>query len=285
MGALATSAKGVATRRELLDAGISSDQIKHRLATGALIRKHQGVYLVGHQAPSVQASYLAAVKACGEGALLSGLAAAQLYGLIKGAPPPEVTAPAQRRLDGVVTHRARAGIHPRDATQYDGIPVTTVPRTLVDIAPKLTPEALARAAHQAAARFRTRPEHVEAILQRRPNSPGAKELRRVLRGDTPALLSQLERAFNALLGKHGLPLPQTNRNYDGHYVDCRWPHHHLTVELDSYAFHNTRHSWQHDRKRDREARARGDRLIRYTWEDVTQTPDETAAELQHLLRS
>jgi predicted transcriptional regulator of viral defense system len=204
MGALATSAKGVATRRELLDAGISSDQIKHRLATGALIRKHQGVYLVGHQAPSVQASYLAAVKACGEGALLSGLAAAQLYGLIKGAPPPEVTAPAQRRLDGVVTHRARAGIHPRDATQYDGIPVTTVPRTLVDIAPKLTPEALARAAHQAAARFRTR-------------------------GDTPALLSQLERAFNALLRKHGLPLPQTNRNYDG----------------------------EQDHRRERDARARG----------------------------
>jgi very-short-patch-repair endonuclease len=284
IAAVASSAKGLVTRRELLSVGITHKQIRRRLQKGALIPEYLGVYRVGHRAPSVQTSYLAAVKACGERALLSGLAAAHLYRLTMGpAPPPEVLTHTERRIEGIVTHRARAGTDRRDATEYDGIPVTTVPRTLVDIAQRLTPEALARAVHEAAVRFRTRPEHIDAVLTRRPNSPGARKVRRVLRGDTPALLSELERAFFALLRANDLPLPITNRPTGGHYIDCRWPEHKLTVELDSYAFHNTRHSWERDRQRDREARERGDRLIRYTWEDVIERPDASVEELRRLL--
>lgn len=87
-------------------------EFRARLASGALLRVHRGVYRVGHRAPSVEASYLAAVLACGEGALLSDRAAAHLLGLVGGpAPAPEVTAPAQRAVRGVRTRRAR-GVAP-----------------------------------------------------------------------------------------------------------------------------------------------------------------------------
>ena len=78
-------------------------------------------------------------------------------------------------------------------------------------------------------------------------------------------------------------MPETNRLHDAHFVDCRWPERRLTVELDSYHFHRSRHAWEQDRVRDREARARGDTLRRYTWYDVAETPAATLAELRALL--
>ena len=75
---------GVVTRAQLLRAGITTSEIEQRLRTGALLREHRGVYRVGHRAPGVEASYLAAVRACGDGALLSGRAAGYLLGIVKG---------------------------------------------------------------------------------------------------------------------------------------------------------------------------------------------------------
>src|SRR5215207_10531570 len=124
---IASAAHGVVTRSELLRTGITADEIRWRVRTGSLLRQHRGVYRVGHRAPSIEARYLAAVLAGGEGALLSGLAAAHLLGLVKGtAPAPEVMALTERRIDGVRTHRSRA-FDARDATIVSGIPVTTVP--------------------------------------------------------------------------------------------------------------------------------------------------------------
>jgi very-short-patch-repair endonuclease len=80
-----------------------------------------------------------------------------------------------------------------------------------------------------------------------------------------------------------LPLPRTNRKAGAHYVDCRWPEHKLTVELDSYRYHHTRHAWEQDRRRDREARQRGDAIRRYTWTDVFEEPEPMLAELRELL--
>jgi hypothetical protein len=82
---IASHSHGVVSRAQLLRAGVTVDEIRHRLRTGALLTDYRGVYRVGHRAPSREARYLAAVRACGEGALLSGLAAAHLLGLLKGA--------------------------------------------------------------------------------------------------------------------------------------------------------------------------------------------------------
>ena len=280
---IASSAHGVVTRSQLRLAGVTPQEIRSRVQRGGLLRVHPGVYRVGHRAPSTEATYLAAVLAAGDGAVLSGPAAAHLHGLVKGpAPPPEVTARTERRIEGVKTHRSRF-LTARDATRVRGIPVTTVPRTLVDIAAVLSAEALARACHEAGVRYRTTPAQVEAVLAGRPQRPGARKLRRVIHGDVHVTLSTLERRFLELLREEGLPLPLTNKPAGGRRVDCRWPEHRLTVELDSYRFHNSRYSWEQDRRREREALARGDQLRRYSYDDVTADPTLMLSELRSLL--
>ena len=278
---LAGRSYGVVTRPQLLAAGMTSDEIAHRVRTGALQRVHPGVYRVGHRARSVEATFLAAVWACGEGAVLSGRAAAHVWGLTKGpAPPPEVTAPKKRRVEGVATKRSQA----IEATTHRGIPITTVPRTLVDLAAQLSLDALARACHEAGVKHDTTPAQVEAVLAKRQRTKGAKKLRAILCGDVQVTLSELERRFLALLDANGLPRPLTNRPAGAHYVDCRWPDHRLTVELDSYRYHRSRHAWEQDRRREREARARGDEFRRYTYGDVVESPRLMLAELCALLR-
>jgi hypothetical protein len=136
IGTIASSQYGVVTRAQLLRAGITPEEIRHRMANGALLREHRGVYRVGHRAPSMEAGYLGAVFACGDGARLSGRAAAYLLGLRKGpVPPPEVTAPVKRRVPGVRVRRGH--IDTVDRAIHRGIPVTAVPRTLIDLAADL----------------------------------------------------------------------------------------------------------------------------------------------------
>src|SRR5262245_4071219 len=115
---LARPQHGVVTRRQMVDAGLSADQIRTRRRKGTLLPVFRGVYRVGHEAPSVEASYLAAVLACGPGSLLSGRAAGRLYGVVKGPwPSPRVTTPTERRIPGIRTRRSRT-IDRRDATMY-----------------------------------------------------------------------------------------------------------------------------------------------------------------------
>jgi hypothetical protein len=276
---IAKQRHGVVTRRLLLTAGIARKQIQRRLARGTLLAVYPGVYRVGHSAPSTEARYLAAVDACGDGAVLCGFAAANLYGLLKGSPPaPEVTATTKRRARGVITHRARA-IDPRDRTTFKRIPITTVARTVTDLAPGLSLNVLARAYHEGEVRHGLKPSQIEDVLARRPTTKGRRNLEAIIHGDHPVTLSFMERAFLKLLKEHNLPLPLMNRPRDGHWIDCRWPEHRLTVELDSYRYHRSRHAWQQGHDRERAARARGDEFRRYTYADVVEDPSRMMDEL------
>jgi Transcriptional regulator, AbiEi antitoxin len=280
---IASRAHGVVTRAELRREGISAEQIRQRMAKGSLIAVHRGVYRVGHYAPSTEARYLAAVKACGDRAVLCGLAAAFLWRLIKGSSSrPEVMAPVKRRVPGVITHKTLT-IEPSEVTVRNRIPITAVARTLTDIASSLSESRLARACHEAEVLYDTTPDDVEDVLARRPGNPGARNLRRILHGETPVTLSRLESRFLERLTAAKLPLPQTNCPAGGRYVDCRWPAHMLTVELDSYRYHRSRHAWERDRLREREARSRGDEFRRYTSADVFEDPNFMLAELRSLL--
>jgi predicted transcriptional regulator of viral defense system len=184
--AIASQQHGVITREQLLAAGMTSSAICRWIDNGLLIPVHAGVYRIGHAAPSTEATYMAAVLAAGDGALLAGRAAAHLMRLLKGAPPPpEVVADTEKLIKGVTAHRTRH-LDPRDATTFRGIPTTTIARTLVDLAAVLPEQALARACHEASVLYRTQPEDVEAVLERRPTSKGAAVVRRILRGDTPS---------------------------------------------------------------------------------------------------
>ena len=275
---IAGNAHGIVTWAELRRAGLSEDEIKHRVGTGALIRRHRGVYRVGHCAPSVLARYMAAVKAGGPGAVLCGKAAAFLHQIIKGPPPPpEVLTRTERRIPGVKTRRSRGA---PEATDVRRIPVTTVPRTLVDLAAVLDESELARACHEAGVKYRTTPAQVNAVLTRHP---GAAKLRAIMSGDVKVSLSKLESGLIKELEADGLPLPVTNKVASGRRVDCRWPDHDLTVEVDGYRFHNSRRSWEQDRQREREARKRGDEFRRFSYTDVFEDSTYTLAELRKLL--
>ena len=182
------------------------------------------------------------------------------------------------------TYTVRAGPI-SEIGKRQGIPITTVPRTLVDLASSLSEAALARACHEAGVLYRTTPTQVDAVLSRLPNAPGRANLERVLHGKVPVTLSKLESRFLKLLREARLSLPITNRIADGHRVDCRWPEHRITVELDSYRFHNSRYACDKDRLREREARSRGDEFRRYTWGDVIEDPDTCSTSFESFLAS
>lgn len=275
---------GVVTRGQLLAAGWSRDRIRRWLAKGLLHRVHRGVYRFGHCAPSVEAAYLAAVLAAGDGAALCGFAAAHLLGARPRAAAPEITGPVDLRLRGVVTRRL-VPLAPEDVRVVGGIRATTPARTIVDLAGVASLDALAEIAHRLSVRRRLGAAEVLAAMSRRGRVNGAAKLRAVYEGDTAVLLSRLERRFVAMLRAAALPAPETNRLVQSFYVDCRWPASRLTVELLGYRFHASRHAWQRDQRRAREAYARGDEFRSYTWDDVTKTPGVIVDELTPLLRA
>jgi very-short-patch-repair endonuclease len=279
---IAAGQKGTITRRQLLDAGWSSSAIGRWIDNELLVPEWPGVYRFGHTSPSTDATYMAAVLAAGDGAALARRAAGHLMRLLRGAvADAELVAPTQSRIKGLDVKHER-GLDPRDVTRFSGIPTTTVARTLVDLAACLDEYELGRAWHQARVLYRTEPGDVEAVLARRPNSKGATELKAILRGK-PISLSRLERAFIRLCKQNDLALPQTNTPIGGRFVDCRWPAHKLTVELDSYRYHSSRHAWEQDRKRERQARARGDDFRRFTSDDVFEDAQALLSELRPIV--
>ena len=276
---IAFAQHGRVTRRQLLSQGIDTERIKRWLADGRLRAVHRGVYAVGHLAPSMHGDYVAAVLAGGDGATLSHAPAAHLFKLTraKRPPPPEITVPttAHRHRPGIVIHRV-ARLPRDDVTVREAIPITSVPRILLDLAPRLSPPELARAAHEAWVHHRTTPAQVEACMARNLGKPGAGKLRLAL--GMGITLSDLEDAFLVVLRDHGLPLPRTNIDHHGDKVDCRWPLHDLTVELLSYRFHASRRAFEQD-----VARRRRSSHVAFTWGDVFERGAATVAELRQRL--
>jgi hypothetical protein len=188
-----------------------------------------------------------------------------------------VTVPTTSGLErpGIVIHRV-ARLHPLDTSTYEGIPIATVPRVLLDLAPKLTPAKLARLCHEAWVRHETGPEQVAACIARNPRKPGIAKLRHALGADVT--LSELEDRFKALLMQYRLPAARTNIDRRGDKVDCHWPRHGLTIELLSYRFHATRRAFEDD-----VARRRRSNHIAYTYGDVVDRGAATAREIKALL--
>jgi hypothetical protein len=274
---------GRVSREQLLAAGVDRKRIDRWLADGWLRPVHRGVYAVGHTAPSPYGDYTAAVLACGVGAVLSHRPAAYVMALLRGTPPPpEVTVPttAHRGRPGIVIHRVKT-LHVLDAatleaTTLAGITITTVPRTLLDLAPTTPLNELTRLCHEAWVRHDCGLDNIEACIARNPRKPGAAKLRRALGSD--ATLSALEDGFLELLKRHGLPLPRTNIDHRGDKVDCHWAEHDLTVELVSFRYHATRHAFEQD-----VARRRRSNHTAYTYGDIFERGNQTIADLRRRL--
>lgn len=278
---IAARQRGRVTTGQLLAAGVDRHRIKRWVADGRLRREHVGVYTLGHPDPSPHGVYMSAVLACGCGARVSHRAAAHLLAMARGRPPrPEVTVAttASRTRPGIVIHRVKT-LHPLDTSMLGGIPITTAPRVLLDIAPTAPPRELTRACHEAWVHLSVTLPYVEACIARNPGKPGAAKLRRAMGADVT--LSMLEDGFLALLAAHGLPEPRTNIDRGGDKVDCFWPQFDLTVELLSYRFHATRYGFETDA-----ARRRRSSHLPFTYGDVFERGSETVAELaSRLVRS
>jgi hypothetical protein len=271
---LAAGQHGRVSSRQLVDEGVDRRKIERWLADGRLLHVHHGVYAVGHQAPSVHGDYMAAVLACGPGAVLSHRAAAHLLRLMPGdPPPPEVTVPTigGRERRGIVIHRVRV-LPVLDTSELDRIRIATVPRILLDIAPRTAPKLLTRACHRAWVQHETGLPEIEACIARNPHKPGIAKLRRAAGADVT--LSDLEDAFLTLLRDHGLPRPRTNIDHGGDKVDCHWPELGLTVELLSFRYHGTRAAFEADVA----CRRRSDHVA-YSYGDVVEHGAETVRDL------
>jgi hypothetical protein len=270
---------GRVSHAQLVAAGIDRDRIKRWRADGRLHLVHVGVYAVGHLAPSLLSDLMAAALAGGEEAGVSHASAGHAMRIVSVRPArPEITVPttAGRTRAGIVVHRV-SGLHPADVFRFHGIPMTTVPRVLLDLSPRLSLVHLTRACHEAWVHHRVRPVDVEACIDRNPTKKGAAKLRRALGSDVT--LSELEDGFLKLLRRHRLPLPRTNIDFAGDKVDCHWLVHGLTVELLSYRFHASRRGFEDDI-----ARRRRSAHLAFTWGDVFERGTQTAAELRPLLR-
>jgi very-short-patch-repair endonuclease len=170
-------------------------------------------------------------------------------------------------------------------TIHHGIPVTAPGRTLLDLATVVGRRDLARAVEQAEVLDLLRGDWLDPLLTRNPRHRGAKPLRAVTQAaDAPAMTrSEAERRLVELVRAAGLPAPEVNRRLHGHEVDFSWPAHRLVAEVDGYAFHSSRSSFERDRRRDAHLVANGFRVIRITWRQLTSEPEAVVALLARAL--
>ncbi len=231
---------------------------------------------------------MAAVIACGSNAVLSHRAAAALRGLRPvAAGPIDVTGPghSKRKVEGVRFHAVR-NLHPADVTKVDGIPVTTVARTLLDLAETARRQQL-RLALEAAERLELFDRRdIDATIERNPGRHGRRSLIEAVAdftGPAPWTRSELERQFLALIREHGLPEPQANVVVAGFTVDFFWPLQRLVVEVDGYDFHRTRAQFEADRRRDAILQLHDLRVIRPTQPRIADDGPALCTELERLL--
>jgi hypothetical protein len=275
----------VVSRRQLLELGIGAGAIKYRVAPGRLHRIHNGVYAVGHTVLGWQGRMMAAVLACGPDTLVSHRCAATVWGLRGvGGGPVHVIAPGRSRR-GIVVHRARQ-LHDEDRAVRDGMPVTSLARTLLDLAEIGSRRDVERGIEEAERQRLFDLRAVERLLARSRGRRGQRALAAAMSDwlpDAELTRSELERHFLSLCRDAGLPLPAANATVEGHEVDAFWPNRRLVVELDSRAYHHTRAAFERDRVRDATLQIAGHRVLRVTHRRLEQEPAAVAEALRLLL--
>jgi hypothetical protein len=232
------------------------------------------VYSVGLDPLSVAGTHLAAVMACGSGTVLSHRSAASLWGLRPNSSWLEVTAARGReRVPGIKVHTTRM-LAPQDFTVHDGIPVTSVARTLLDLSAVVKAPDLATAIDRAERSRIFDLTAVVDVLDRAQGRRGAQALRRAIAAYEPSTQkSLLERRFKALLNTApDIPSPTFNAVVNGeqttHEVDAFWATQALAVQLDGFEFHRTRRDRERDADSDADLELAGHRVMRLTWDDV-----------------
>jgi very-short-patch-repair endonuclease len=320
---LAVRQHGLVTRAQLLGMGVPSDTVRGRVRVKRLHPVHRGVYRVGPLS-SPREHEMAAVLACGAGATISHWSGAGLWQVCRprgAADRVDVTvACADRgRRPGIRAYRVGRSLHAEEVTVLDGIPVTSLARTVFDLAglagpaelrqmfaraerrdasavpanrparatgsgvvPLASPPGASQAAAGRATGFRGA---LSALLERHPKRPGAPLLRALLTHDAPQALtrSEAEERVLRLIARAQLPRPEVNAWVERCEVDFVWRDERLIFEVDGFAFHGSRASFESDRHRDARLAARGFRVMRVTWRQITREPEAMLVRLGQAL--
>lgn len=287
LAALAARQHGVVSIRQLTGRlGYSRRAVSRAVADGRLHNLYRGVFAVGHTKLSPHGECLAAVLACGSGALLSHYSAGWLWGITTTSPVPiHVTTPIPRKLHLPVRRHHSRILEPEDRALEMGIPVTALPRTYLDLAAVVRFEWLRRMLERGEELEILDVRPIEALLARSGGHHGAEPLRRAIAIYGPAAVSrsELERDFLALVLAAGLPRPATNYVEHGFELDVYWPEYRFAVELDVFETHGTREAFERDRLRQEELLLAGVELIRVTGPRLEREPAHVIEHVRRLL--
>jgi hypothetical protein len=277
---------GVLSTRELRGCGLSADAVTHRVRKGSLHPLHRGVYAVGHPNPPVEGRFLAAVKACGPGAVLSHYAAAAHWEFVRWddrRPEVTVVGAATRVHRAIRVHRT-AALERVDVVRHRGIAITSPARTLVDLASVLGYRPLRRAVRQALALRRVSLRQLVEALSRLGARRGVANLAHIVAAGPAPTRSDLEDIVLDLIVRGGLAHPEVNVPLflAGRRVvpDFRWPEQCLVVEADSAAWHDDPLSREDDAERQALLEAHGERVLRVTWAQTISRPRQTLARIR-----
>lgn len=289
---LAQQQHGVISIEQLRQAGLSQTMVYKRSRSGRLHPVFQGVYAVGHPGLSQEGRWMAAVMACGPAAVLSHRSAAALWRLLPAGPSSvDVTAPGRRGriTPGIAAHR-RAALLRRDVTAVKGIPCTSVARTLFDLAGLVGADELRRAIEESQVLRLFKLPVIEELIDRNRGHGGVARLRLGIEDLDPQIVhtrSSLERRFLTLCRRAKLPTPEVNvlLRLGGHTfeADFVWRDASLIVETDGRQFHDTASAFERDRVRDQRLILAGWRVLRCTWRQVVQEPNDLARTLRTVL--
>jgi very-short-patch-repair endonuclease len=256
---------GVVSYSQLRAAGMSQPVISKRTKAGRLHRLHRGVYAVGHTKLTFEGRCLAAVLACGDGAVVSHRSGAALWGMLKPhSGPIHVSVSGdggRRKRPGIAIHRSHS-LSAAVTTRRNGIAITKPARTLRDL-------------------HRTSPRPVFQAAVRR-----ALDLRLIsndeLRADADLTRSELERLFLHLCRRHRLPQPEVNVRLGPYEVDFLWSAERMAIETDGFRHHGNRAAFEADRSRDAHLQGLGYRVLRFTYRQVRDEPRQVGAALRAL---
>ena len=293
MAELAGRQYGVVSRGQILRLGFSRREIERRIEKSHFHPLHPGVYAVGHRLIPKEGRWIAAVLACGSKATLSHWSAAVLWGL---RPNP------RERIDVTVPHRSRSSdlirrhvsqLPDDERTVEERIPVTTVPRTILDLAATEPVDAVENLLREMEfLELRDRLSLMDLVVRypgRRGVGKLGSALQRLEEEPEGRRRSKLEERFAPFLRLRHLPLPRFNDwiliGGKGFRVDCHWPGTGQIVELDGWEGHRTRTAFREDRARDRTLRVAGYTVIRLTWNQLDDEPEAVATDLRALLGS
>lgn len=290
---LAERQHGVVARRQLVELGLGERGVDHRIASGRLHHVVPGVYAVGHGRVALMGRWMAATLAGATGAVLSHRSAAALWGIRDtSSGPVHITIPHKSSSSRLV-HRHCSRLLADETTVEEGIPVTTVPKTILDLAATASIDVVEKMIREAEYRRLYDSLSLLDLTNRYPARRGSHRVRTALARieTTPSGRSRspLEDRFLPFLRRHRLPLPRLNdwivvggRRFQ---VDCHWPGTGQTVELDSWQAHGTRAAFREDRTRDRLLRVAGYEVTRISWAQLDDEPDAVASDLHCILAS